>query len=239
MKKAIVSYNFGNYEKMPEVLWKTDGWDMFCFTDSQVNDIPDEWTQLDLLDGSQASKIFRHNTISELNPKRLANFCKYQPFKLLLDYTGVQYDILIVIDANFQVSNDLNEACERLLFATSDCSFLSHPSIHSAYDDIDLSVHLGKLDREVGAYTKSVFKEMGVPTQQTYLQTGFSIRRNTSAWQHLEYVWWKDYVNLCARDQPVFNAIISKYPVLDVTVVQKAEVDVYLNYKKHSFEQTA
>lgn len=235
MRKAIVTYNIGEYEQMPEVLWRTDKWDMFCFTNG-FSALPEAWTELDIFDGTQAKKL---NGDFINNAKRVANYCKYQPFRLLREYTGIEYDIVIVIDANFQVCNDLDEACERLLLATSDGAFLSHPSINSCYSDIDLCVALGKLDAELGDYTKSVFKTMGVPEKQTYLQTGFSIRRNTSAWQHLEYVWWNEYVNLCKRDQPVFNAILSKYPVLDLTVVSKSEVDPYLNYKKHSFEEVA
>jgi hypothetical protein len=232
MTKAIVTYNIGNYEKMPAVLWETEKWDMYCFTDGS-SEVPKEWTELNVLDGSQDKKL---NGEYFKNPKRVSNYCKYQPFQLLKQYTGIDYDIVIVVDANFQVSNDLDEACERLLIATSDGAFLSHPSINNCYADIDLCISLGKLDIEIGDYTKTVFKEMRVPEKQTYLQTGFSIRRNTSAWKHLEYVWWKDYTALCNRDQPVFNAVVSKYPLLDLTVVNKTEVDPYLNYKKHSFE---
>jgi hypothetical protein len=232
MKKAIVTYNIGDYEKMPDVLWETEKWDMYCFTDGCC-ELPKAWTELNILDGRQEKRL---NGDFEKNAKRVSNYCKYQPFSLLKDYTGIEYDILIVIDANFQVSNDLDEACERLLLATSDGAFLSHPSVDNCYSDIDLCVSLKKLDLEIGEYTKKIFSEMRVPNKQKYLQTGFSIRRNTSAWQHLEYVWWNDYTAMCNRDQPVFNAILSKYPVLDLTVVYKNEVDPYLNYKKHSFE---
>lgn len=231
MRKAIVTYNIGNYEQMPDVLWETEKWDMYCFTDGDAK-LPQAWTELNVLDGSQSKTLIDFYK----NSKRVSNYCKFQPFRLLRDYTGIDYDILIVIDANFQVSNDLDEACERLLMATSDGAFLSHPSIDNCYSDIDLCVSLGKLDAEIGEYTKSAFNEMRVPNKHTYLQTGFSIRRNTSAWQHIEYVWWKDYTALCKRDQPVFNAVVCKYPVLDLTVVNKSEVDQYLNYKKHSFE---
>lgn len=234
MKKAIVTYNFGGYEEMPEILWHNEGWDLFAFTDENT-EIPKEWNKLVLPKTAEIPYI----TEFEEQSKRLSNYIKFQPFKLL-KYAREEYDMLVVVDANFQIAGDLDEACERLLMATADGCFMSHPNINSCYADIDLNVRLGKLDADVADFTKEIMEKSNVPKiESNYCQTGFSIRRNTSGWAHFEHIWWDAYNQMCNRDQPVFNALLNRFPVLDLNVVPKAEVDPYLKYTKHSFEEVA
>tara|TARA_R110000751_G_scaffold307535_1_gene429303 strand:+ start:3860 stop:4576 length:717 start_codon:yes stop_codon:yes gene_type:complete len=236
MKKAIITYNFGAYEEMPDILWKQENWDMFCFTDNAENKhitIPKDWHKLVL----KSTDKIPHINDNLKQSKRLSNYAKFQPFKLLKEAVG-EYDLIVVADANFQLSNDLDEACERLLLATSDACFMSHPNIKSCYEDIDLAVKLGKVDSEVAEFSKKMFREASaLEVDENYCQTGFSIRRNTSGWKHFEHIWWEAYMQLCSRDQPVFNALLSKFPVLDLTIVPKAEIDPYMKYTNHSFEE--
>ena len=235
MKKAVITYNFGNYESMPEPLWITQGWDLIAFTDENT-EVPKDWSRMVLPSTSDIGGI----TDFQAQSKRISNYVKFQPFKLLRDSQLGEYDMLIVVDANFQLAGNLDEACERLLIATADGCFLSHDTMDSCYDDIDRSVRLGKLDAEVAELTKKMFSESNVPKQNDhYCQTGFSIRRNTSGWKHFESIWWDSYSRMCNRDQPVFNALLNRFPVLDINVVPKQEVDPYLKYTKHSFEEIA
>ena len=134
MKKAVVTYNFGGYEEMPEILWNNEGWDLFAFTDENTK-IPKEWNRLVLPKTAEIPYI----TEFEEQSKRLSNYIKFQPFKLLKD-AREEYDMLVVIDANFQIAGDLDEACERLLIATADGCFMSHPNVNNCYADIDLNV---------------------------------------------------------------------------------------------------
>ena len=234
MKKAVVTYNFGGYETMPTPLWKSDAWDLLAFTDEKT-EINSEWSKIVI----PKAQDIAHITDFDLQSKRLANYVKFQPFKLLREAVG-DYDMIIVIDANFQLSGDLDEACERLLMATADGCFMSHPTINNAYDDIDLSVKLGKIDKQVADFSKEMMEKSNVPKfDPHYMQTGFSIRRHTSGWAHFEHIWWDSYNQMCNRDQPVFNSLSNRFPVLDLNVVPKSEIDSYLKYEKHSFEEVA
>jgi hypothetical protein len=235
MKKAVVTYNFGNYDKMPSVLWDNHSeWDLIAYTDEKTRKkIPEDWSTVVLPKPSEIPHITDLGT----QAKRVANYVKYKPFELLSQAVG-DYDLIVVMDANFQIVGDLNEAVERLLLATSDACFMAHPTIKSVYDDIDLAVKLNKIDREVGEHTKKIFKADKVPINDpNYCQTGFSIRRNTSGWRHFEYIWWDAYNQISNRDQPAFNGILNKFPTLDINVSPKNEIEAYVKYNKHCFEE--
>lgn len=233
MKKAVVTYNFGNYDVMPNPIWRQNDWDLFCFTDEDTTHIPKEFHKLVL-----KSTDIPHIVDASMQPKRLSNYIKYQPFSLLKEAIGHEYDTIAVIDANFTIANDLDEACERLLMATMDGCFMNHPTVKSCYDDIDLAVKTGKIYEDIANFSKKYFAEINAPAHDSsYCQTGVSIRRNTSGWRHFETIWWDAYNQVSMRDQPAFNALLTKYPVLDINVVPKAEIDAYFKYNKHAFEK--
>ena len=43
MKKAVISYNFGNYDNVQPVEWKTTDWDYLLFTDKNFKEKPEGW----------------------------------------------------------------------------------------------------------------------------------------------------------------------------------------------------
>lgn len=227
MKKAVITYNFGDYDRIEPVYWKTEGWDYLLFSDSDEGDIPKGW---------ELKKLPESYFISD-DPKRRANQIKYTPFGTCYTQTDCEYDMLVVIDANVSVNGDMNDFVDTYCMSSMDGVFLKHPSIDNAYEDIDLCAELKKDDHEALLKTSEHFKKSGLPEQLNYFQTGVSIRRNTSAWRIVEYWFPKEYQELTKRDQPVMNFVRWKYDVLDLNVIDVDHIHEYLKYENHYFEE--
>ena len=150
MKKAVISYNFGNYDKVHPVQWKTTDWDYFLFTDKNSEKKIDGW-QIVVL-----PEDFFHSA----HPKRRANQIKYSPFKTCKDKLLDEYDLVVVIDANIIVQGDMDDFVDTYCMSTMDGVFITHPSLDNAYEDIDLCAQLGKDDKEALVKTHNHFKEI-------------------------------------------------------------------------------
>lgn len=227
MKKAVISYNFGNYDKVQPVQWKTTDWDFLLFTDKKSEKKIEGW-QIVLL-----PEDFFHS----IHPKRRANQIKYSPFKICKDKLIGEYDLVVVIDANIIVQGDMNDFVDTYCMSTMDGVFITHPSLDNVYEDIDLCAQLGKDDKEALVKTYRHFKEQGYPEKVKYFQTTISIRRNTSAWNLIEYLFYEEYEKFSKRDQPMMNYLRWKYDVLDLNIIDIEDIEEYLKYETHHFEQ--
>ena len=96
MRKAVVTYNFGDYDRVAPILWKSSDWDYYLFTDN--HEANTEGYKRVVLD-----KSFFHSE----DPKRRANQIKYTPFKTLEEQLGEHYDLAIVMDANLAIEGPL------------------------------------------------------------------------------------------------------------------------------------
>jgi|TARA_R110002012_G_scaffold49733_4_gene128621 hypothetical protein len=230
MKKAVISYNFGSYDKIPPIEWKTTDWDYLLFSDKtnstekmkgwDVVVLPEEFFESD-------------------NPKRRANQIKYTPFSTCLKELDKEYDLIVVIDANMVVQGDMDDFVDIHCMSTMDGVFLIHPNIEGAYEDIALCAKLEKDDLVSLKKTSNYFHEEGYPQTTKYFQTGVSIRRNTSAWKIIEYVFYEEYKKFSKRDQPMMNFVRWKYDVLDLNLIDIEHISDYLKYETHHFEQDA
>ena len=225
MKKAIVSYNFGDYDKMRPILWQDPDWDYFLFTDRPEYQV-EGWETIELEDKWYVSD----------NPKRKANYVKYNTFKLLKEM-GKEVDLIVVIDANIQINGPLDEFVNVNMLNTYDGVFLESNRT-SAYDDLDYCLQFNKDEEDDLVRTAEFFEESGYPAhQENYFQTTISIRRNTSAWRVIEEVFTKTYEGYSKRDQPMMNFIHWKYDVLDLNIVPIESITRYLEYKTHEHEK--
>lgn len=227
MKKAVISYNFGNYDNVQPVEWKTTDWDYLLFTDKNFKDKPEGWNLI----------VLPEDFFKSENPKRRANQIKYTPFSTCLKKLKSDYDLIVVIDANIVVQGDMNDFVDIHCMSTMDGVFITHPSLDSAYEDIDLCEQLGKDNKEALIKTYNHFKKEGYPEKVKYFQTTISIRRNTSAWEIIEYWFYEEYEKYSKRDQPMMNYLRWKYDVLDLNLIDIKHIDEYLKYETHHFEQ--
>ena len=73
MNKAVVSYNFGNYDKVEPIYFQNPEWDFYLFTDREMAEKPEGWEVVIM------PEDFWHSD----NPKRRANQIIYTPFSSL------------------------------------------------------------------------------------------------------------------------------------------------------------
>jgi hypothetical protein len=226
MKKAVVSYNFGNYDVVNPIEWKTSDWQYILFTDKELKDAPEGWRIVVL-----SEKFFQSE-----DPKRRSNQIKYSPFSTCTQELEEDFDLVVVLDANMTICGDMDAFVDTFCMSTMDGVFLLHPTIQSAYEDLDLCVELNKDTKGSIEKTRSHFESQGYPNKVQYFQTGVSIRRNTSAWRVIEYFFYKEYEKFSKRDQPMMNFLRWKYDVLDLNLIDVKHLDEYLRYEKHHFE---
>lgn len=226
MKKAVVSYNFGNYDVVAPIEWKTSGWEYFLFCDKDLENAPDGWKIVVLPDDFFFSQ----------DPKRRANQIKYSPFTTFSEKLEQELDLVVVLDANMTICGDMDGFVDTYCMSTMDGVFLTHPTLKNAYEDLDLCAELEKDDHDVLVKTHKHLQSKGYASEGQYFQTGVSIRRNTSAWKIIEYFFYKEYEKLTKRDQPVMNFLRWKYDVLDLNLIDVTHIGEYLRYEKHHFE---
>ena len=135
------------------------------------------------------------------------------------------------------VQGDMDDFVDTYCMSTMDGVFLIHPNLDNAYEDISLCAQLKKDDLVSLKKTSNHFHEEGYPKKVKYFQTGVSIRRNTSAWKVIEYVFYEEYKKFSKRDQPIMNYLRWKYDVLDLNLINIEHIDDYLKYETHHFEQ--
>tara|TARA_A200000113_G_scaffold222601_1_gene236501 strand:- start:1314 stop:2000 length:687 start_codon:yes stop_codon:yes gene_type:complete len=228
MKKAVISYNFGNYDKAEPIQWKSKDWEYILFTDKETENIPKGWRSVIL-----PEKYFKSD-----DPKRRANQVKFSPFRTCKEELEEEYDIVVVIDANMVVVGDMDAFVDIFCMSTMDGVFLNHPSIIGAYEDLNLCAELEKDDVKPLMQTYKYFESEGYPSKvEKYFQTGVSIRRNTSAWSIIEYFFYDHYKDYSKRDQPMMNFLHWKYDVLDLNIVEIGHISEFLNYETHHFEK--
>ena len=227
MKKAVISYNFGDYDKVAPIEWKTSDWEYLFFTDKNVKEKPEGWNII----------VLPEEFFESENPKRRANQIKYSPFSTCSKELDSEYDLIVMIDANISVQGDMNDFVDTYCMSTMDGVFLIHPSIDGAYEDIDLCAEMEKDLKEPLLLTYRYFKSNDYPENVKYFQTGVSIRRNTSAWKVIEYVFYEEYKKFSKRDQPMMNFIHWKYDVLDLNLIELGHIHEYLKYENHHFEK--
>lgn len=226
MNKAVVTYNFGDYDSLKCPEWADADWDFFVFTDKPKYQV-EGWETLELSDRWDVSN----------DPKRKANFVKYNVFKLLSEMKG-DYDLVIVMDANMVAVGPLDDFVNIFMMSSMDGVVLKHPNCDSVYDDLALCEKFDKDDSLTLQETALYFREEGYPPKvMDYFQTTLSIRRNSSGWRIIEEVFQKHYDGYSKRDQPMMNFVHWKYPVLDLNIIDIADIGEYVRYDKHHFEK--
>lgn len=226
MKKAVITYNFGDYDTLKSPEWKDSDWDFYLFTDKPQYAV-EGWETIEWEDRWDVPD----------DPKRKANYVKYNVFNILNEL-GKEVDVAIVMDANMVVCGPLDDFVNIFLMSSVDGMLLKHPNAESCFQDLGLCARWEKDSSDNLDRTWEYFDDEGYPEKvQDYFQTGLSIRRNSSGWRIIEEVFTKIYQGYTKRDQPIMNFVHWKYPVLDLNLVDIADVGEFIRYEKHHFEK--
>ena len=185
-KYGILTYLFGDYDKLHPIITKTPDTQYVLVTDNR-NLVSDDWTIV--------YKDF---------PDTLSNFDKclyvrYHPFEF------VNADIVLRIDASVQVRDDLTRIFQDFEKGDSQLAVHIHPTRNTVYDELVAWVQQRGMDIDEA---NKVLQFMA--------QLSWSMEKNTPAIQRLDeltYAWNKYLGNNSdfRCDQCVFSFVIAKY----------------------------
>lgn len=232
MKKAVVTYIFGDRDELRDIEYKQNDWDYFCFTDNEELKSKD-WNVI-FVDSSKQD---------DLNSKRLSNYVKYNPFAILSSSVEIMYDLCITIDANISPSGDLNKMCSFLTHFNYDATFAKHPVRNSVDQEFDAILQSRKDSKESIKYTKEFFDENGFNeifrSRAGLYQTGIIIWKNSHYTREFQSQFWETYLNLSERDQlclPFCLYQVKPYQQFNNIATNWDDFMEYFNYYKHKDE---
>ena len=130
MIKAVVNLDIGCYEQVYEPTFPNPTWDFYTFTDLENREhrkCSNEYFFEPLLIDS--------DELEGLSPKRKASYLKTHALTLLEKLTGIDYDLVVTIDANVEISGDLDEFINTH-HINSDISMPPHPDCESYLQEV-------------------------------------------------------------------------------------------------------
>lgn len=184
MNKVCVVPIFGDYDKLKEPTFISDGWKYICISDKHHKS--KVWK----------TKIFKNK---ELTNKQKSGYVLTQIHKL------IDYDICVIVGGQIQINNDLNNFVFKEDFIT-----LDHPSRNCIYKEAQACILLDKDDPKVIAKHMYRYLSEGFPVNMGMIQTGVTIRRRTKEVNKVCDDWWNEILNGSQRDQLSFNYVAFK-----------------------------
>mgnify|MGYP001180360057 CR=1 FL=1 len=206
MIKAVVNIDIGCYEQIQEPSFENPTWDFYTLTD---------------LEGREHRKctneyffepvVVDEESLDGLSSKRKASYYKAKALSLLERETGIDYDIVIVIDGNIQITGDLDAFIDEY-HNNFDISMTRHPDcssyLHESQKIQEIKSNFGGTGvvietEENMEETLDEMSRRGYKFNNGYHETGISIRSNTKRTKAFEKAWAKNYLQFATkRDQP-------------------------------------
>jgi hypothetical protein len=206
MIKAVVNIDIGCYEQIQEPSFENSTWDFYTITD---------------IAGREHRKctnefffepvVVDDETLDGLSSKRKASYYKAKALTLLERETGIDYDVVIVLDGNVQITGDLDTFIDAN-HGNYDITMTKHPDSISylqesqKIQEIRNSFHGLGVEIESEENIEETLDEMsrlGFKFNNGYHETGISIRSNTKRTKAFEKAWAKNYLKFATkRDQP-------------------------------------
>ena len=188
-KKVVYTCITGNYDRLLEPKFISDGFDYICFTDNK----------------SIRSNIWDIRPLpsetEELSRVKKQRYVKINPHLLLKEY-----DISIWVDGNVTLKGDLNKFIEDNLI--DDCSVYvpQHPSRNCIYKEASVVVRMGKDKAEITKPQMERYESDGFPKEYGLLQSNILLRKhNNEDCIKLMECWFSELKDGSHRDQLSFN----------------------------------
>jgi hypothetical protein len=186
MKKAVITFNFGGHDIVKDPLIVDEDWDYICFTDEPF--YSDVWRM----------EIIRPFLLSN---KRQASTIKIKPFTFLFSRIGVDYDVVITMDANFQ----LTTSPEWLMQYIKNNTIAVIKNNNKIEVEADNIVRFSKDDSVAVRNTIDNFNSLYGKTSDSLAQTAIIVRRKSDEVLALDDTWLEMYYNgESKRDQLSF-----------------------------------
>ena len=202
MIKAVVNLDIGCYEQVYEPTFPNPTWDFYTFTDLENREhrkCSNEYFFEPLLIDS--------DELEGLSPKRKASYLKTHALTLLEKLTGIDYDLVVTIDANVEISGDLDEFINTH-HINSDISMPPHPDCESYLQEVQ---KIRQIKKECGLEVETednmeesidMMSLKGYKFDNGYHESTMTIRTNNKRLKAFEKAWAKNYLALpTKRDQ--------------------------------------
>jgi len=188
-KKVVYTCITGDYDRLSNPKFLTDGFDYICFTDNKTI-TSDVWDIRPLPKETDG--------LSQVKKQR---FVKINPHLLLSEY-----DMSIWVDGNVTLKGDLNKFIKNVI--TSDCSVYvpKHPQRNCIYAEANVVVKMGKDKSDITKPQMERYRKEGFPEKYGLLQSNIMLRKhNKPDCIKLMEDWFKELKNGSHRDQLSFN----------------------------------
>ena len=204
-KKVVYTCITGNYDRLTNPKYLTDGFDYICFTDNtaitsniwEIRPLPKETEGL-----SQVKK---------------QRFVKINPHLLLSEY-----DISIWVDGNVTLKGDLNKFVKETIKPNCSVYVPKHPQRNCTYAEANAVVRMGKDKSDITKPQMERYKKEGFPEEYGLLQSNIMLRKHNNAdCIKLMEDWFKELKNGSHRDQLSFNYVSWKNKDVNVTYLDK------------------
>ena len=202
MIKAVVNLDIGCYEQVYEPTFPNPTWDFYTFTDLENREhrkCSNEYFFEPLLIDS--------DELEGLSPKRKASYLKTHALTFLEKLTGIDYDLVVTIDANVEISGDLDEFINTH-HINSDISMPPHPDCESYLQEVQ---KIRQIKKECGLEVETednmedsidMMSLKGYKFDNGYHESTMTIRTNNKRLKAFEKAWAKNYLALpTKRDQ--------------------------------------
>jgi hypothetical protein len=188
-KKVVYTCITGDYDRLSDPKFFTDGFDYVCFTDNKAI-TSDIWEIRPLPKETEG--------LSQIKKQR---FVKINPHLLL-----GEYEMSIWVDGNVTLKGDLNAFVKSVI--TSDCSVYvpKHPQRNCIYEEANVVVKMGKDKSDITKPQMERYKKEGFPAKYGLLQSNIILRKHNKAdCIKLMEDWFKELKDGSHRDQLSFN----------------------------------
>jgi hypothetical protein len=184
VRKTIYTAIFGDYDDLKEPLHKshTEGWDMVCFTDQDLQS--DHW------------KVIRVS--SDLyGPVKTARYYK------IMFHKHIESQLSMWIDGTFFINTNLDKWWNSRFihpFTT-----IRHPFDDCIYQDIVSCINGKKDDVDVINDQRLHYQRAGIPVNNGLIASGILMRENTKPVRRICETWWDHVRSKSCRDQIAFG----------------------------------
>ena len=242
MIKAVVNINIGCYEKIYEPSFENPTWDFYTITDLESrehrNCTGEYFFEPVVIDDEK---------LDGYSSKRKASYYKAKALTILERETSIDYDLVVVIDGNIQITGNLDDFINEY-HGDADLSFPKHPDCKSYIEESQKIKAIQGASRpnhfvedlELVEETLDDMMRTGFKFTNGYHETGISIRSNTKRTKLFEKAWSKNYLRFATkRDQPslAFTRWEKKNVSVQTLPMVVREIEVPFAYKSHEYNK--
>jgi hypothetical protein len=186
MKKAIITYIFGGYDRLKDPALVTAGWDYLCFSDVGL-----------------CSAVWQPRTLPAHSPsascaKRIASWCKIMHHVCVPE----DYDVCVTIDGSMQINTELDAFLAEVWSDDADLAIARHPARDCLFDEAKVVVDLGFDHPAVVESQMKRYAKAGFPHGYGLFGTRLMVKNSRSPrLRAMCQVWAEEMLGGSRRDQ--------------------------------------